>query len=860
MLIPKNIINRKNRKKAPIAAALSLALLASVCPLTASAAASAPRADTVLTFSDSGITASGTEGGYEIEGTELTISAAGTYKLTGSCGEGSVKVKKETTSVTLVLEDLDLTSTTTAPLSCNKSTRVDLYLSGSSVLTDSEDAANEDSDGFEGAAIKVKSGASLDINGPGTMTLNGNAKNGLKGASLASVTVDGGTLNITAANNGLACDDQVTVNGGNLNITAGNDGVKAEPDEDDADSAGTITINGGDFTLVTQGDGVQGTGAVTVNGGTFDITTFGGCTRARQLEQADESAKGLKSDTQLTITGGDFSLNTADDAVHSNGDLSVTGGTFAIRAGDDAIHADNDVSIAGAGIDAASCVEGVEGARVYLESGSGTITASDDGINAATDLAVSEVAIYLNGGSWTIDAGGDGLDSGGDSQNNRGGDIHINGGETAVFGSANAGNSALDFDGACDAGGGTLLAVGMNGMAQAPTSGLSVVFSGVNLSKGSVIAVRDSGGKPLYSATATKSANHVVFCSEDLTSGASYTLTAGGRTAGTAAAGVSQGGGMMPGGQMQPGQMPGGGQTQQPGQTPADGQAQQPGQMPADGQTQQPGQTPGSGQTQQPGQTPGGGQTQQPGQMPGNGQNQQPQPGAPSDQGSTGGGISGGSGGSSGGSGTSVTPAAAQTPPAEPAKEEVPAAQTEAAPAPAFSDVEENAWYAPAVAWARSNGVMNGVSGTRFAPMENLDRGMMAQILYNLEGRPAAGGDSGFRDVEGNAWYADAVAWARSSGVMNGYSDSRFGPADPLTRAQTAVVLRNYARFKGGDVSASGPMNFTDAADLPAWAGEAMAWSVGRNLLQGSGGKLNPNDTANRAQVAAVMMRYLEAK
>lgn len=121
MLIPKNPKTGRALRKAPLAAALSLALLASVCPLTASAA-SAPSADTTLTFSDSGITASGAESGYKIEGTDLTINAAGTYKLTGSCNEGSVKVKKETTGVTLVLEDLDLTSSATAPLSCNKST------------------------------------------------------------------------------------------------------------------------------------------------------------------------------------------------------------------------------------------------------------------------------------------------------------------------------------------------------------------------------------------------------------------------------------------------------------------------------------------------------------------------------------------------------------------------------------------------------------------------------------------------------------------------------------------------------------------------------------------------------------------
>jgi len=334
MLIPKKKPNKTNWKKAPVAAALSLALLGSLVPFSASAATTAPTADATLTFSGSGITASGAESGYKITGTELTINAAGTYKITGFCNEGSIKVKKETTGVTLVLDDLDLTSSTTAPLSCNKATDVTLYVANTATLTDNEDPANEESadaevaDAFEGAAIKVKSGACLDITGSGTLYVNGNAKNGVKGASEAAVTVDGGTVKIAAANNGLASDGSVTINGGTLDITSQNDGIKAEPDEDDTASAGTVSITGGKVTLNATGDGIQATNAVAISGGTFDITTFGGYTKAKALEQADESAKGIKSDSKVSISGGSYTLNTADDAVHSNGDISITGGTL----------------------------------------------------------------------------------------------------------------------------------------------------------------------------------------------------------------------------------------------------------------------------------------------------------------------------------------------------------------------------------------------------------------------------------------------------------------------------------------------------------------------------------------------------
>ena len=841
MLIPKKKSNKTNWKKAPVAAALSLALLTSLVPFSASAASATPSADTTLTFSESGVSASGAESGYKIEGTALTINAAGTYKITGSCSEGSITVKKGTTGVTLLLDGLDLTSTTTAPLSCNKTTEVTVYVANTASLTDDEDPANEESadaevaDAFEGAAIKVKSGASLDITGSGTLYVNGNAKNGVKGASEAAVTVDGGTVKITAANNGLASDGSVTVNGGTLDITSQNDGIKAEPDEDDTASAGTIAITGGKVTLNATGDGIQATNKVSISGGTFDITTFGGYTKAKALEQADESAKGIKSDNKVSISGGSFTLNTANDAVHSNGDLSITGGNFAIRSGDDAIHADNDVSVAGAEVNVASCNEGIEGARVFLESGSGTIVASDDGVNAATDLAVSEVAIYLNGGTWKVNAGGDGLDAGGDSSNNRGGDIHINGGETLVFGSANAGNSALDFDGSCTYQAGTLLAVGMNGMAQSPTSGVSVVFNGTNISNGSAIAVKDSAGNTLYSATAVKNANHVIYCGEGLTSGSSYTLYVNNKAAGTATAGVTAGqmGGM-------------------------NGQNQQNGQMPGmNNQNQQNGQMPGmNSQNQQNGQMPGmNNQNQQSGQMPGmDNQNQQnSEPPALPDQGQQ--------------AGQAQTPPDTQAAPGSAdgigsaGKETVPEAVQETAGTVAgFSDVAANAWYAPAVSWAKANSVMNGVSNTRFAPLTNLNRGMMVQILYNLEGRPTVEGEAASSDVNADAWYADAVEWAKENGTVSGYDNGSFGPADPITRAQTAVILRNYAQFKGEETDSAAPLNFADAASVPAWAGSALSWAVEQNILQGDNNGLNPNTTANRAQIATMMMRYLDAQ
>ena len=789
-----------------LAVLLVLSMLFSAAA-TGASAASAPTSATTFTFTNSGVTASGATDGYKIEGTDLTINAAGVYTLTGSCSEGSVKVKKGTTGVTLILSGLTLSCSTTAPLSCNKTTETTLYLLGTNTLTDKESLANEDSDDFEGAAIKVKSESTLTIQGTGSLTADGSAcKNGVKGASQAAITLESGTLTVKAANNGLASDGEVIVKGGTLNVTASNDGVKSEPDDDDTDSKGQVTISGGSVTINAQGDGIQATNNVTISGGTFNITTFGGYSNAKKLG-TDDSAKGIKSSAgTVAISGGTFTLNTADDAIHSNGDVTLTGGTYNIKTGDDGIHADYNVTLgtknasAGPSVTITNSYEGIEGATVTLNSGSGDVTASDDGINAATDASVSLIAITVNGGTWKVNAGGDGLDAGGDSRNNSGGYIYLNGGTVEVFGASDNGNSALDFDTACEANGGTLIAVGMSGMAQAPTKGVSVVFSNVSISSGKTIAVKDSSGNTLYSATGKKNANHVVFTSSAVTSGQSYTLYVNGSAAATATAGTNQGqAGMQPGGQQGGGMGPGG---------------QQGGGM-------------GPGGQQGGGMGPGGQNGQQPPEMPDENGEAPEFPGQEEDL------------------------------PELPQEEEDDEEEEEAdAPTP-FTDVKPGTWYAPAVTYVYENKIMNGVSANSFSPLTNLTRGMMAQILYNMEGRPAVDGDSSFTDVQSGVWYSNAVEWAKESGIVSGYGDGTFGVNDAITRAQAATILKNYADLKGEDTAAGAATQFNDASAIPSWAQQAMGWCADTGILQGSGGSVNPNSTATRAEIAAIMQRYL---
>ncbi len=173
-----------------------------------------------------------------------------------------------------------------------------------------------------------------------------------------------------------------------------------------------------------------------------------------------------------------------------------------------------------------------------------------------------------------------------------------------------------------------------------------------------------------------------------------------------------------------------------------------------------------------------------------------------------------------------------------------------------FVDVQPDDWYIDVVKYALENGLMTGVSETEFAPDLATTRGMVASVLYRLEGGPEAE-DAGFSDVSADAWYADAVNWAASVGVVAGYGDA-FGANDAITREQLAAILCNYAAYKGEDVSSGAALDgYSDAASVSDWAGESVEWAVAEGLLSGvTNNELAPQGSAARAQVAAMLQRF----
>ena len=795
-------------KKKLLAALLASAFAASMLPTSACATSSAYTSSnaTLISFTDSAVTADGKYSGYEIEGTDVSITAAGTYVFSGDCDDGSITVKKGVTGVTLVLNGLTLTNADSAAITLNKTAEAALIAAAGSENTVADTAGAND----ENAAVKVKSGASLSLSGTGTLTACGNAKNGIKGASDAVITVDELTLNIEAADDGLSCDDELTIKGGRVNITAGGDAVKASPDTDDAEnpdttSLGSVTISGGTITLEAAEDGIQADGDLTISGGTFAVTANGGHTTA--LTDDSASCKGLKAGKTLTVSGGTFTVDSADDALHAN-DVTVSGGTLTLASGDDAVHADNDLVVGVQGssstsnpkIDITASYEGLEGTTVSVYSGDIDVAASDDGVNAAnSDLGErsDKYAIDIAGGDLYIDAGSDGLDS-----NN---DITMTGGKVEVYGADAMMDAAIDYDGTFTLSGGTLFGAGMEPGAgtqayvavgeTSPSGGHGGMGGGQGMTRptdesgnpmtrpdktdGSTMTPPDgqqngtrpekpSDDKNGWTGGKGQSANREsalgikkgsVITVQDADGKTLYTATALGSMSSVifSSADIKEGETytvLVDGASV-------GTATAKLGTSSSDGGSFAP------------------GQNQNGGAQPGG--------------------------------VSG------------------------------------------FGDVPQTSWFADAVKYVSENKLMNGTSTTAFSPNENMSRAMLATVLYRMSGETAEA-DSSFGDVSSSAYYAAAVNWASSRGIVNGTGADAFSPNASITREQLAAMLYRYA----GEPSVSADLSaYTDAVSISPYAEKAVEWCVAKGILSGkSATRLAPQDTATRAECAAMLQRF----
>ena len=803
-------------KKKLLAALLASALAAGLLPTSACAASDYTTANaTLISLTDSSATAKGMYTGYEIDGTDVSITAAGTYVFSGDCDNGSITVKKGVTGVTIVLNGLTLTNDDSAAITLNKTAEASLIAAAGTTNTVADTEGSSD----ENAAVKVKSGASLSIGGTGTLTVDGNVKNGIKGAADAVITVAEVKLNINAADDGLSCDDELNITGGTLSITAGGDAVKASPDTGDTEnpdttSLGNVTISGGTLTLNATEDGIQADGDLTISGGTFLVKTNGGHTTA--LTDDSASCKGFKAGGALTVTGGMLTVDSADDALHAGTDVTISGGTLTLATGDDGVHADNDLVIGTKGasststprINITASYEGLEGTTVTVYSGDIDVVASDDGVNAANSTLgerSDKYAISIAGGDLYIDAGSDGLDS-----NN---DITITGGKVEVYGADAMMDAAIDYDGTFTLSGGTLFGAGME-----PSAGTQAYIA--------VGETSPSGGGM------------------------------GGDPNG-------QGGGQ---GMTPPGDANGS----------ADGTNGNPPTPPSDsnGNTMTPPNFSGNTSTDgtfTPPTKPSGGKADS--KPSGNLPNRESALGIKEGSVIT---VQDSSGktlctatalGSMSSvifssadikegetytvlvDGTSVGTAEAKLGTTDssssmstfkPGQGGQPNQNGSQATVGSFKDVPQNSWFASAVQYVTSNSLMNGTSTTAFSPSANMSRGMLMTVLARYAGESTEGG---------TVWYEKGMNWAKNKGISDGSAPNR-----NITREQLAAMLYRYAGEPDGAADLSA---YTDAGSVSAYAEKAVQWCVKNGILTGkTSSTLAPKATATRAECAAMLQRF----
>lgn len=303
---------------------------------------------TKISFTDSAVTADSNDG-LEIDGTNLTVTKSGTYLLSGTCANGSVKVKKGTTGVTLVLQGLSLTCEDTAPVVCGKSTEVTIVAGANTENTLADTENNNEETGntqAENAVIKCKDGSQVILCGTGSLTIQANAKNGIhSGATTqeegeASLTIRELTLNIGAANDAVNAEAALNVESGNLSISAGDDALHC----DNMLSIGADNTQGPTIAISDCGEGLEGA-AVNVFSGKVNIVSTDDCINA-----ANPDLSGF--DYQLNISGGSVTAYTrTGDGFDSNGDITISGGTVAVWSANTAdnspLDADGTVTISG---------------------------------------------------------------------------------------------------------------------------------------------------------------------------------------------------------------------------------------------------------------------------------------------------------------------------------------------------------------------------------------------------------------------------------------------------------------------------------------------------------------------------------
>ena len=398
-------MERPMPKPLPFLCASALALSLTACAGTIKNSTADTASNVTFTFTDSGVTAAGeTDTGYEIDGTALTITSSGTYTVSGSCADGSIKVKKSTTGVTLVLDGLTLTSENTAAITCGKSSEVTILVSDGTENSLSDTEQNNDdnypeNENAENAVIKCKDGSLVTLCGDGELTITANGKNGIKSGATtdedgeASLTIRDLTLNIDApVNDAINAEQLLNVESGTLTIDAADDAIHC----DLVLSIGADGTDGPTIDITNCCEGLEGA-ELNVCSGDITINASDDCLNAANSDLTDY-------DFTMTISGGTIdAYSSAGDGVDSNGELTITGGTVVVwtdnTADNEPLDADGTITVSGGTVLAAG---GSSGMGMSLEAAQPCVIYGASSLGGTPGSAQSG-SLITSGADFTIE-------------------------------------------------------------------------------------------------------------------------------------------------------------------------------------------------------------------------------------------------------------------------------------------------------------------------------------------------------------------------------------------------------------------------------------------------------------------------
>ena len=503
-----------------------------------------------ITLNKTTATVSGS--GVKADGSTITITEEGVYIVSGTLEDGQIIVDaSDSDKVQIVLDGVHINCETNAAIYVREADKVFITLAenSSNTLGGGNEYTQIDDNTVDGV---IFSKSDLVCNGTGSLTIEADYKHGI--VSKDDLVITGGTYKITAADNGITAKDQLKILDGSFDIDAANSAVKAKNTDDT--ELGNIYIAGGIFTIEAEQDGFHATGSIVVDDGTITVNSGDDGFHAELdtvihggtilVEKSNEGLEGKR----VVVNGGDITINASDDGI--NAANSGDDGANAINPGaNDAGSGDDDSNAASSNDDSSAAVNSGDDGSISgaadgkeppqmppdTENGSDRQPSQDfDPGNAPSDGDApqmmqggpggggnSELYIKITGGTLTVSADGDGLDSNGG--------LLVTGGTTIVYGPTSDGDSALDYDGSAIVTGGTLAAIGSAGMTEsfdeASTQPVITYYGTETQSADTTITLTDSDGSALFTVTPEKAYASIVLTCPEMKLDATYTLAAG---------------------------------------------------------------------------------------------------------------------------------------------------------------------------------------------------------------------------------------------------------------------------------------------------------------------------------------------